>query len=212
MQSMRNRLQSKKLLAWVLSIAGIMFALMVYQLGSPAGLSKVEARQIGLILLDEPRVLDPVSLTQDSGEAFTAVDFEGQWNVLFFGFTHCPDICPTTMATLASAKARAEHEFPQVWLVTVDPQRDTPDQLDLYLKEFDSAFTGITGEIQEIKALAKQVYVTVGHMPDVDSTGYNVDHGSSLVLVDSSGRHAGYIRSPHFVTNLLTIIKNLPSN
>jgi protein SCO1/2 len=212
MQSARNRLQSKKLLAWVLSVAGIMFALTVYQLGSPAGLSKVEARQIGLIFLDEPRGLDPVSLTQDSGEVFTTADFEGQWNVLFFGFTHCPDICPTTMATLASAKAGAEHEFPQVWLVTVDPQRDTPDQLDLYLKEFDSAFTGITGEIQEIKALAKQVYVTVGHMPDVDSTGYNVDHGSSLVLVDSSGRHAGYIRSPHSVANLLTIIKNLPSN
>jgi protein SCO1/2 len=194
----------------MLSVAGIMFALMVYQLGSPERLSKVEARQLGLILLDEPQVLDPVSLTRDSGEVFTVADFEGQWNVLFFGFTHCPDICPTTMATLASAKVGAEHEFPQVWLVTVDPQRDTPDQLDLYLKEFDSAFTGITGEIQEIKALAKQVYVTVGHMPDVGSNGYNVDHGSSLVLVDGSGRHAGYIRSPHTVANLLTIMKNLP--
>ena len=212
MQSARSKLQSKKLIAWVLSVAGIMFALMVYQLGSPDRLSKVEARQLGLILLDEPRVLGPVSLTLDSGEVFTAADFEGQWNVLFFGFTHCPDICPTTMATLTSVKAGAEHEFPQVWLVTVDPQRDTPDQLDLYLKEFDSAFIGITGEIQEIKALAKQVYVTVGHMPDVDSNGYNVDHGSSLVLVNGSGRHAGYIRPPHTVANLLTIMKNLPSN
>jgi protein SCO1/2 len=210
MHGASSQSKSKKAIAWVFAIVAIMFALMVYQLGSPERLSKTEARQLGLLLFDEPRSLNPVDLIQASAEVFTIDDFEGQWNLLFFGFTHCPDICPTTMATLADAKIGAQ-QFPQVWLVTVDPDRDTPAQLVQYLKKFDRTFSGITGSIQHIKALAKQVHVAVGHKPDAVSTGYNVDHSSSLVLVDSSGRHAGYIKAPLTAANLQSIMRELYS-
>ena len=166
--------------------------------------------ELGLVLFDEPRALEPINLISDSGQSLAMEEFEGQWNLLFFGFTHCPDICPTTMATLAKVNAEAM-EFPRVWLVTVDPRRDTASELDAYLNKFDPTFTGITGEISDIKALANQFHLPVGHAPHTTSANYNVGHSSSLVLVDASGRHAGYIKAPHTVAGLQSIIGNLRS-
>lgn len=208
MPSDTDKTSFNKTTLWILAMVGILITFLVYQLASPQRLSEQEARQHGLVLFDEPRALEPINLISDSGQSLAMEEFEGQWNLLFFGFTHCPDICPTTMATLAKVNAEAM-EFPRVWLVTVDPHRDTPSELNAYLNKFDPAFTGITGEAREIKALASQFHLSVGHAPHTTSTNYNVGHSSSLVLVDAAGRHAGYIKAPHTVASLQSILGNL---
>ena len=100
MSSDTDKRSLKKSTLWMLTVVGIMTAILVYQLASsPQRLSEQEARQLGLVLFDEPRVLEPINLISDSGQSLAMEEFDGQWNLLFFGFTHCPDICPTTMAT-----------------------------------------------------------------------------------------------------------------
>ena len=193
---------------WMLAVVCTVTVFVVYQFSLGQRLSEQDARQLGLVLFEEPRALEPINLISDSGKRLTQAAFEGQWNLLFFGFTHCPDICPTTMATLAKVNAEGL-EFPRVWLVTVDPRRDTPSQLDAYLNKFDPSFTGITGEISEIKALASQLHLAVGHAPHTTSASYSVGHRSSLGLVDTRGRPVGYIKAPHTISSLQSIMGHL---
>src|ERR1700682_4375878 len=97
------------------------------------------------------------SLTDTSGRAFTRRDLGGGPTLVFFGFTHCPDVCPTTLMKLAQVRKRAGLKGLRVLFVSVDPQRDTPPLLGLYVHAFDPAFLGLTGEPGAISALAANV-------------------------------------------------------
>ena len=100
-------------------------------------------------LLTPPRPLPEFELIDQDGSPFTQAQLRGHWSVLFFGFTHCPDVCPTTLGVLAKARQELsdlpDELQPHVVLVSVDPKRDTPQQLASYVKFFDSSFTGVTG-------------------------------------------------------------------
>ena len=114
-----------------------------------------------LILLPTPRAISPVTLLNHRREAVDLETFKGRWSLLFFGFTHCPAICPTTLLALKTARAQLEQQgrWPklEIAMVTVDPERDTSERLAQYVPFFHPEFTGITGDETDITEFAKEV-------------------------------------------------------
>lgn len=150
---------------------------------------------------DAPRPLPAFALTDQSGRPFGLARLRGRWTFVFFGFVNCPDICPTTLATLAAVEgALADlpaEKRPGVLFVSVDPGRDTPELLGRYVAHFDPAFTGATGSREEIDALsaALGVAVIIG-APEADGS-YAVDHSAAVFLVDPEARVTAHFGAPH---------------
>lgn len=136
---------------------------------------------------------DPVAdftLTAHTGERVRLSDWRGRWVALYFGYTFCPDVCPTTLAQLAQARRQlgAEAEKVQVIMVTVDPERDTPERLAAYVRAFDPTFVGLTGAPAEIAAAASPLGVYFARQEVGGASGYLVDHTASVLLLDPQGR------------------------
>lgn len=153
-------------------------------------------------ILSPARKIAVPALLKDNGELFTLEDLTGQWHLLFFGYTHCPDICPTTMGVLAQAKKTAlanNQTFPQVVFISVDPQRDSVDMLGDYVRYFDDDFIGVTGKEDLIKALTLQMSVVYMKMPvaGASDSAYLVDHSSALLLLNPEGKLVAFLNPPH---------------
>jgi protein SCO1/2 len=156
-------------------------------------------------VLDKSKPLPALSLVGVDDKPLGSGFFKGHWTVVFFGFTTCPDVCPTTLATLAQfTKQLADlpaPEQPRVLLVTVDPERDDPAKLAAYVSFFDPAFLGATGDVQAVSAAAAAFGVPFAKV-SLPEGGYTMDHGSGLFFVDPSGGIAAYSSAPHDVTVL----------
>jgi|SRR5690606_27094005 protein SCO1/2 len=152
----------------------------------------------GIILLPQSRPMPDVRLVDQNGTAQPVDQLRGGWTVLFFGYTFCPDICPTTLAELRQLKGMLPEESRerlQVVLVSVDPARDTPEQLKQYLSFFDAEFRGLTGELADIQKLSNSVGIPF--IPgDESKPDYTVDHSANLALLGPDGRQRGFIRAP----------------
>lgn len=147
------------------------------------------------------RPLPGFKLVDQDGQPFGPERLTGQWTVLFFGFTHCPDVCPTTLATLAAARRELStlpaDQPPAVVLVSVDPGRDTPARLAEYVRFFDPSFTGVSGEPTAIEALTRELGVAVLVSEPGEAGGYTIDHTATLFLVNPQGRLAAIFGTPH---------------
>lgn len=152
--------------------------------------------EISGLLYPEPRPIPEIRLVNQNGEPFTLEDFRGQWSYVFFGFTHCPDVCPTTLATLNRA-VKALDNPPQVVLVSVDPARDTPKVLDSYLDFFNPHFIGVTGNQQAISALAKALGIAFMYVPQKSTGSYTVDHTAAILLVNPQAKVSAVFTTPH---------------
>lgn len=135
----------------------------------------------------------PFALTDQNGAARTDRDFRGKYLLVFFGYTYCPDVCPTTLAVMKSALdmlgSQAERIVPL--FITVDPKRDTPEKLKSYLSSFGPRFVGLTGDAQAIAAVAKEYRVYYQSHPTDNAGDYTVDHSGVIYLMDGSGRFIG---------------------
>ena len=169
-----------------------------------------------LMLLPAPRVLADFSLIDQDGEPFTLERLRDRWSLLFFGFTHCPDVCPGTLFDLqqvhaALAGAPAGLDDHQVVFVSVDPERDSPARLAEYVAYFDPTFLGVTGPPEQLAPLALQIGVAYRIEPhEPGSASYAVDHSASVFLTDPEGRLHGVFPSPHepdpIIRDLLAIL------
>jgi protein SCO1/2 len=152
-------------------------------------------------VLPAPRALPDFALTDHTGAPFGPEQLNGGWHVLFFGFTHCPDVCPSTLATLSAARRQLTDlpagERPSVVLVSVDPGRDTVERLAEYVAFFDPEFVGVTGDPEALEALTRQLGVAVMVGEPDDSGNYAIDHTATLFLVDPQGRMAAVFGMPH---------------
>lgn len=133
-------------------------------------------------------------LTDHRGQRLRSADLQGKFQVLFFGYTHCPDICSPTLARLATVldKLGPDAERIQVLFVTVDPQHDTPEQLAGFLSKFDARFTGLTGSAAEIAAVAADFKVSAHAQTGGDAP--RVDHSGGVFVKDTTGRMRLYMR------------------
>ncbi|HHO58905.1 MAG TPA: SCO family protein [Thiotrichales bacterium] len=170
-------------------------------------------------VISPPRKVGVPALIRDDNSPLIAGDFKGHWSLLFFGYTHCPDVCPTTMGVLAQAKKTAQAStpplvFPQAYFVSVDPQRDKPALLADYVDYFDPAFVGVTGDAELIKALTLQlsaVYLIMAAEDDARPDDYVVDHSSALYLLNPDGNLAAMLSPPFSVEKLLKDIRAVMS-
>jgi len=131
-----------------------------------------------------------LQLVDHNGQPRSLGDFRGKVIVVFFGFTHCPDVCPTTLAELARAleKLGADGDRVQVLMVTVDPERDTPGVLKQYVTALDPRFLGLTGDADAIARTAREFKVFYQKSPGATPEAYSVDHSSGSYVFDPQGR------------------------
>lgn len=182
-------------IAFILVVVGSF----VYRIGQPRLLSRSELQINGLILLETPRSLGDFELRSHRGEPFTPADLSGKWSLVFFGFTHCPDICPTTMAFLDRLVGELDGteaaEDLQVVMVSVDPARDTEAQLAEYVPFFNPDFTGVTGEFLDVFRFATNLNAPFRKVPG-QGEDYQVDHSANVVLINPRGDYHGFFKAP----------------
>jgi len=145
--------------------------------------------------LPRPKPVGEFRLTDTSGRDFTRRDLGGAPTLVFFGFTHCPQVCPTTLMKLAQVRKRAGLEGLRVLFVSVDPQRDTAPLLGLYLRAFDPAFLGLTGDPAPILTLAADFGVAASRV-QLPGGDYTMDHSAVLFLLDARARIAAIFTPP----------------
>ena len=151
--------------------------------------------------LPQPRPLDEFSLVDHTGRPYSTDDLMGHPTLVFFGFTHCPDVCPTTLAKLAQVRKSAAVPGLQVLLVSVDPERDTPAALERYVHAFDPEFVGVTGTPQDIEKVTSTFGVAVART-ELPGGDYTVDHSAAVFLLDDRARVVGVFTPPFDVARL----------
>lgn len=151
------------------------------------------------------------SLIDHHGRPITNDTFRGEWLIVFFGFTHCPDFCPTTLfqldKTLEKLAAPAEHV--RVLFITVDPERDTPETLAAYVRPLGPEFIGATGSAQQIEAVTRAFRTYSRKQPASADGSYAVDHSTQLYVVDPDGRLSRQLSSQATPDQLATTLRSL---
>ena len=183
-----------------LTVMVIAVSLYVNKMTTKVYLSNEQLKDLGLYLIDPARNLGSFNLIDSNGKEFLPNDFEGKWNALFFGFTFCPDICPITMRMLSRIEKEIdsqELDKIRIFLVTVDPDRDSPDQLKVYLENFSENFIGLTGGLDQIYNFATRVNAPFSPISNSKDPHYTVDHTGSIILINPEGNYAGFFRAPH---------------
>lgn len=145
--------------------------------------------------LSKPRPLPDFTLTDGDGEPFTRQDFAGQWSLVFFGFTHCPDVCPNTLFMLDKVKEQLGEDSPQVVFVSVDPQRDTAEAVGEYVQYFDPEFTGLRGDGNALAPLTRALSVAYEFKP-AEEDDYTVIHSSAVLLINPSAELTTIFTTP----------------
>ncbi len=145
--------------------------------------------------LARPKAPAAFSLIDGAGRSFTAGDLVGHPSLMFFGFTHCPDVCPTTMALLAQVAHAAPVRGLRVIFVSVDPGRDTPALVGGYVHAFDPAFVGLTGSEAAIRTMARDYGVAVNKV-ELPGGDYTMDHSAVVFLLDAHGRTTAVFTPP----------------
>lgn len=177
--------QRGRLVQWVL------FACVVAGLGIGAYLvwgPRSTAPEYGVVI-DSPTPAENFTLDATTGKPVALADFRGKPVLLYFGYTTCPDVCPTTLADLKAAMKQLgdRQDKVQVLFVTVDPERDTVSRMAAYLKYFDPAFIGLTGPLAQIETIASHFGVIFIKHEAATAADYLVDHTSAVLAIDSDG-------------------------
>ncbi len=188
----------------ILLVAGSLVGSFFYAFTKARVMTRDELRDQGAYLYENPRLIPAFSLQDERAQLLTPQALTGKWNLIFFGFTYCPDICPTTLAQLKLFYQELEPEVQldtQVWLASVDPARDTPEQLRSYLEFFHPAFRGITGDFLEIHRFATALNIPFAKVPG-GGNDYMVDHSANIALVNPQGHSLGFFKAPLDISKL----------
>jgi len=186
----------------------------VLYLSQPAAPARPVPEELTNVILPEARPIEPFSLTDTRERPFNLESLEGKWSFLFFGYTHCPDICPTTLSTLRLMakdlqKTPKYYDNTRYMFISVDPKRDSLKHLKEYVGYFHPDFLGATGSKAQIDKLAKQVGAV--YMFDGDTSGddYIVNHSATIVLIDPKGRWVARFNPPHKASELAAEYRRL---
>ena len=203
----------KVALALLLTVALVAGGLALAVLTPEPEYTNEELRAFGFTALPQPRDLPAFDLADAAGGRFGPERLRGRWSLIFFGYANCPDICPITMSVLGEAEKlmRGAGDDPfQGILVSVDPERDTPQSLARYVAAFSGDFVGVTGDLADIEAFAKSLYAGFSKVAVEDSAlGYLMDHTSHIAVIDRRGRHYGYIKPPFDERKIATLAQAL---
>ena len=187
------------LLLMTAALSGILIGRLFFMPGIPVPPRAIEL-QSGTAL-SPARPLPDFQLVREDGAMVGRDDFRGRWTLVFFGFTHCPEVCPTTLAMLSGVRQALEAaghagELPGIALVSVDPERDTPAVLDAYLASFGAGFRGYTGTPEAMRKFATALGVPYQKTPMMDGE-YMVDHSTAIMLINPHAEVAALFQAPH---------------
>ncbi len=158
------------------------------------------------LLYPQPRAVPEFTLQRANGATLTLADWKGRWNLVFIGFTHCPDVCPTALAILKQAWMRWQQDGHakdvQVNFISVDPTRDTPEVLKTYVGFFSPDFVAATGNDEQLAKLSKSLGLVYARH-ESDGGDYSVDHSANILIIDPQGRLAGMFRPGQYDANKL---------
>jgi len=159
-------------------------------------------------VFNQPRIIEDFKLVNDQNKPYLNHNLLGHWTMMFFGFTHCPYVCPTTMSELNKTDELLSKQFrikkPHVVMVSIDPERDTPAEMNKYVHSFNKAFEGVTGDIKEINHFAKNMDVLYMRTEDKKSDkNYNIDHSASIMLINPQGQLQAFFSMPYEAKDLV---------
>lgn len=161
----------------------------------------VEPPQINGFVYPQPKAIAPFELTGHNGASMGPDDLKGRWSFVFFGYTHCPDVCPTTLSNLSRTQQLLEaadlDSDNQYVFVSVDPKRDTPERLADYVVHFSKRIIGVTGSEGTLQEFTHEVGVLYDFPEGTEGDRYAVSHSSTLALFDPHGRLHAVFTAPH---------------
>ena len=199
---MTSTQQKRGILLTVIGIVAfivLIIVMFIHGLNQPRIMTPADLRNNGAFLFDKHRAFKEFSLLDDNGQPFTSANLQGKWSMIFFGFTFCPDICPTTMALLNRFYAKqlegSYGDDLQIIMVSVDPARDTPEKLHTYVQYFNPAFTGVTGEFLALHSFATQLSIPFAKVPG-GGENYTVEHSGNIALINPAGHYVGFFKAP----------------
>ena len=186
----------------------VVLTLFINKLTKPRVLSANELLINGLFLFENPKEISDFSFYSSNRKEFNKSDLNNKWTLMYFGFTRCPDECPTTMYQISKLiKVLREKEYPledKQWvLVSIDPERDNPEDINKYAKGFDEAFIGVSNIRPMLISLATQLSVN-NVMPGGDSMDHSHldNHVNNIILLNPKGEFAGVFRPPFDISRL----------
>ena len=190
----------------------VALGLFVNKVLTPKNLSIEEFKDLGVYLREPARNIRDFELINTENKPFSQEDFIGNWNLIFFGFSFCPDICPITMSLLAKVQSSLETDEKNkvdFFMVTVDPARDSPEALRKYLDNFSKTFIGLTGTLDQIYNFSTQVNAPFSPVLNQEGSHYTVDHSGNIILINPEGKLAGIFKMPHDQKNITVAISDL---
>ena len=171
----------------------------VHRMMQPTIFNEHQMQNYGAVMFDKPRIFREFNLVDHDGKPFTAERLKGKWTLLFFGFTYCPDICPTTLGTLNKLYAELEKKGKaadlQIVLVSVDPARDTSAKLRDYVHYFNPAFIGARGEFMDTQKFATDLNAGFTKVPGMGDN-YLIEHSGNIVVINPYGHYHGFFKPP----------------
>jgi protein SCO1/2 len=217
MKKTNQELKPKNAVAWTVSLSlavvGLMVLAIVMKTLADRPTLKQQLEQVNGVLFDSPRQVPDVTLMRHDGAVFSPAQWQGKWDLVTFGFTYCPDVCPTNMADMNIAHqqlaALGLADRVRFWMVTVDPERDSVAQLSLYVPYYNSEFIGLTGADDQLGLLATQLSAV--YFREGDGEDYTVAHSDNYAIVDPQGHLISLLRPPHtpsHITDALVLLMN----
>ena len=197
-----------------LAIISMVIGLFVYDTVTEKELTADQYKLLKFYKLNTERQLSNFELASGPNQ-FTNKNLEGKWSLIFMGFASCPDMCPMTMSQMAKTSEFLELEMPDVkekisfTIVSVDPDRDTPEAILKYAQAFNPNFVGVSGAIDQIYTLATNLTLPFVPVLNSESTDYDMDHSMNLALISPEGKYFGFFKSPHNPENVAKALKSL---
>lgn len=196
---------------FVVVFISLVLAGFFHKFNQPRILNKHELRENGAVLLQTPRKFSEFEFTDHKGQPFGREQLKDKWSLIFFGFTHCPDICPTTMASAAKMYAGLEDDEKdqlQVILISLDPERDTTEKLAEYVPYFNPDFIGATGNKYVLLKLATELNVAFSKV-ELEGGDYTIDHSGNMILVNPYGHYYGFLKPPFAEGNMQRALRSI---
>jgi protein SCO1 len=189
---------------WLLFVAAACAALAGFWLAHQ--LDRASPQLASGTWLPQAKRVDDLQLTDATGRPFSRAQLAGAPTLVYFGFTHCPDVCPTTLLKLAQVSKQAPVSKLRVVFVSIDPARDTPPLVGMYAHAFDPQFLGLTGDASTIARVAANFGVAVARV-DLPGGDYTMDHSSVVFLLNDAGNIAAVFTPPFEVAALVQDLK-----
>jgi len=169
-------------------------------------------QQDGAMLFSKTRALSDFDFVDQYGKRRDQASFDGRWKLVFFGYTFCPDICPTTLLELSRTWKKLPQPVKEQWqvvFVSIDPERDTPEAMAPYMAYFNKDFLALTGNPQSLQSLSGELNAFFAKVERGEGKAYLMDHSANMAVVSPDWQYSGYIEPPHRPDRMVELLGDL---